>query len=141
MGTGLINLLSTQHHHLISSLVHQFAKRDSVYFGSPAVRQTDSFVVICTITSSPVPPTNPPRFKKRLVPSAMLDVIGSLLDDPTYSDVEFVFPNKRPSKRAVGPHPKKIWASKKLLMRAEYFEASKLFKFLKDCMTETYSTY
>ncbi|PVF98434.1 hypothetical protein CPB86DRAFT_784877 [Serendipita vermifera] len=101
----------------------QFAKRDSVYFGSPAVRQTDSFVVICTITSSPVPPTNLPRIKKRIVPSAMLDVIGSLLDDPTYSDVEFVFPHRRSSKRRSGMQPKKIWASKKILMRAEYFEA------------------
>ncbi|KAG8849080.1 hypothetical protein FRB91_010269 [Serendipita sp. 411] len=100
----------------------QFAKRDAVYYGASAVRQSDSFVVICTITSSPSIPVNPPRIKKRAVPMAMLDVVGSLLDDPTYSDIEFVFPNKTTPGKTKG-EPKKIWANKKLLTRADYFHA------------------
>ena len=63
----------------------------------------------------------------------MLDVVGSLLDDPTYSDIEFVFPDKtrstrddrgtRRSSRKKRPS-KRIWACKKILTRADYFEAS-----------------
>jgi hypothetical protein len=46
--------------------------------------------------------------------------VGSLLDDPIYSDVEFIIPPRRR-----GGKSKKIWASKRLLSgRAEYFQTS-----------------
>lgn len=109
----------------------QFSKRDHVYYSSSAVRQADSFVVICTITSSPTAPVTPSRIKKRLVPTAMLDVVGSLLDDPTYSDIEFVFPDKTrtTTEGSTGRFPRRkrpsrrIWACKRLLTRADYFNS------------------
>lgn len=101
----------------------QFAKRDTVYYASSAVRQADSFSIVCTITSSPTVPIAPSRIRKRMAPTAMLDVVGELLDDPTYSDIEFVFPSKRgrTGRRREG---KRIWANKKLLSRADYFDSS-----------------
>lgn len=102
----------------------QFAKRDAVYYGASSVRQSDSFVITCTITSSPSVPVNPSKIRKRAVPLAMLDVVGSLLDDPTYSDIEFVFPNKRVADSRAGRNEcQRIWACKKLLNRADYFNS------------------
>ena len=88
------------------------------------MRQADAVTILCTITSSPTIPVAPSRVKKRPVPTAMLDVLGDLLDDPNYSDIEFVFPSKRGrsgNKRREGRH---IWANKKLLCRADYFDSS-----------------
>ncbi len=57
----------------------------------------------------------------------MLDVVGSLLDDPAYSDIEFVFPNKRVTGDRTGRNEcQRIWACKKLLSRADYFNSSAL---------------
>ena len=63
----------------------------------------------------------------------MLDVVGSLLDDPIYSDIEFVFPDKTRATKDEGSNgktkrrkrpAKRIWAAKRLLTRADYFDAS-----------------
>lgn len=43
-----------------------------------------------------------------------------MLDDPTYSDVEFVLPSRL--KRGV---TKRIYANQKMLSRAEYFDTSR----------------
>ncbi|KAJ8691449.1 hypothetical protein PTI98_011018 [Pleurotus ostreatus] len=49
----------------------------------------------------------------------LLHTVGALLDDPTYSDVEFILPRRgQPIQSA-----RKIWASKRILSRAEYFHA------------------
>lgn len=98
----------------------QFAKRDAVYYAAPVVKQSDAFLIVCTITSNPVPPTQPPLTFKYSVPQGLMDSIGGLLGDPLYSDVEFVLPSRgrRPMR------PKRIYANKKLLRRAEYFDDS-----------------
>jgi hypothetical protein len=49
-----------------------------------------------------------------------MDSIGSLIDDPLYSDVEFVLPGARRGFKDA----KRIYANSKLLKRAEYFETS-----------------
>jgi len=103
----------------------QFAKRDAVYYASSAVRQADAFTILCTITSSPTIPVAPSRVKKRPVPTAMLDILGDLLDDPNYSDIEFIFPPKRGrSGNGRRGERQRIWANKKLLCRADYFDSS-----------------
>ena len=56
------------------------------------------------------------------VPKDLLDAVGNLLDDPIYSDVEFVLPSR--SFDGSKPKPRTIWAARRLLKRAEYFEAS-----------------
>ncbi|KAJ3513573.1 hypothetical protein NLJ89_g2872 [Agrocybe chaxingu] len=95
----------------------QFARRDSVYYQAMPVKAQDAFVIICTITSSP---TTPPvqTLPRQPVPKALLDTVGELLDDPLYSDVQFVLPQRGHSSR----NAKTIWASKRLLQRAEYFQ-------------------
>lgn len=94
----------------------QFAKRDHVYYAPNAVRLQDAFVIVCQITDSPAPPTS--TVNKASVPRDLLGSIGSLLDDPCYSDVEFVLPPRRR-----GGKTRRIYASKKLLAgRAEYFQ-------------------
>jgi hypothetical protein len=97
----------------------QFARRDNVYYNSNAVKDQDAFLVVCTITSSPVAPAPPSPIARQRVPKDLLENIGSLLDDPVYSDVEFVFPRR-------GRDPKnsrKIWANRKLIERTDYFKA------------------
>ncbi|KAH9480518.1 hypothetical protein JR316_0007118 [Psilocybe cubensis] len=94
----------------------QFARRDSVYYQSLPVKAQDAFVIICTITSSPAAPSQ--TLPRQPVPKALLDTVGSLLDDPLYSDVQFIIPNRHQSLS----NARKIWASKKLLQRSEYFE-------------------
>uniref|UniRef100_A0A8H8CH56 MATH domain-containing protein n=1 Tax=Psilocybe cubensis TaxID=181762 RepID=A0A8H8CH56_PSICU len=96
----------------------QFARRDSVYYQSLPVKAQDAFVIICTITSSPAAPSQ--TLPRQPVPKALLDTVGSLLDDPLYSDVQFIIPNRHQSLS----NARKIWASKKLLQRSEYFETS-----------------
>lgn len=84
------------------------------------VKTNDAFVIVCTITSSP---TKPPAYTipRQPVPRALLDTVGSLLDDPLYSDVQFIIPKRGQSIS----HAWKIWASKKLLKRADYFHTSR----------------
>ncbi|KAF9468617.1 hypothetical protein BDZ94DRAFT_1153659 [Collybia nuda] len=96
----------------------QFAKRDTVYSLSAPVKTQDFFVIICTITSSPSPPVQPPSTPYQSVPKSLLDTVGALLDDPTYSDVEFIIPRRGQNLRLA----QRIWASRKLLRRAEYFD-------------------
>jgi len=96
----------------------QFAKRDTVYYQSNAVKNQDAFVIICNITSSPAPPVQPPVFPRQTVPKGLLDTVGALLDDPLYSDVEFIVPGRGRRLKSA----RRIWASRRLLKRAEYFE-------------------
>lgn len=53
------------------------------------------------------------------VPSKLVKVFGSLLDDPVYSDVEFVL-----SKTAGRGKERTILASSKVLKRFDYFQSS-----------------
>ncbi|KAG8882910.1 dolichyl-P-Man:Man(5)GlcNAc(2)-PP-dolichol alpha-1,3-mannosyltransferase [Tulasnella sp. 331] len=95
----------------------QFAKRDAVYYNAVPCKAADAFLIVCTITSSPVSPTLPSTVPKAYIPRSLIDSIGSMLDDPTYSDVEFVLPSKL--KRGV---TRRIYANQKMLSRAEYFD-------------------
>lgn len=97
----------------------QFARRDHVYYHSTPVRESDAFLIICTITSSPQPPVQPPATPTQPVPKSFLECVGALLDDPLYSDVEFVVPKRnRPKEKRI------IYANKKILQRADYFQSS-----------------
>jgi hypothetical protein len=58
---------------------------------------------------------------RQSVPKTLLDTVGALLDDPLYSDVEFIVPRRGQSLRSA----RRIWASRRLLKRAEYFDISK----------------
>src|SRR6266511_254318 len=91
----------------------QFARRDSVYYQSMQTKTQDAFIIICTITPSPSTPriSSIPR---QSIPKALLDTVGALLDDPTYSDVKFVIK----SRRDVVGDSRIVWASKKMLQRA-----------------------
>lgn len=95
----------------------QFSRRDAVYYQRHSVKTADAFVIVCTITSTPTTPKPPPPIPRTTVPKDLLDSVGSLLDDPLYSDVEFVLP-----RRGTGlKNAKRIYAAKKLLGRADYF--------------------
>ena len=97
----------------------QFARRDAVYYQSMPVKAQDTFVITCTITSSPAKPSSSLQ-PRQPVPKSLLDTVGSLLDDPLYSDVCFTIPGRDQSLQS-----RKIWASKRLLQRAEYFRTSR----------------
>lgn len=100
----------------------QFARRDHVYYHSAPVKESDAFLIICTITSSPQPPIQPPTTPTQVVPKSFLECIGALLDDPLYSDIEFVVPKRsRPKEKRV------IYANKKMLQRSDYFQSSRRF--------------
>ncbi|KAG5654252.1 hypothetical protein H0H81_005495 [Sphagnurus paluster] len=71
----------------------------SVRFGggrwqSHGVKSHDAFVILCTITSSPAPPPPIPSHPRQSVPKGLLDTVGALLNDPLYSDVEFIIPGR-----------------------------------------------
>ncbi|KAH9925561.1 uncharacterized protein B0H18DRAFT_1008984 [Fomitopsis serialis] len=96
----------------------QFARRDMVYYLSNSVKQANAFLVICTITTSPSAPEPAPTVSRHVVPKALLDAMGGLLDDPVYSDVEFILPRQG---RSMAP-PRRIYAARQLLRRVEYFD-------------------
>ncbi|TDL22102.1 hypothetical protein BD410DRAFT_748785 [Rickenella mellea] len=100
----------------------QFARRDAVYYQPAAVRHQDAFLITCSIASSPSPPAVPPPIPRQPVPKDLLDAVGALLDDPAYSDVEFVLPKRgRQSERPRGT--RSIFAARRLLRRADYFQS------------------
>ncbi|EIM86087.1 uncharacterized protein STEHIDRAFT_147607 [Stereum hirsutum FP-91666 SS1] len=96
----------------------QFARRDTVYYSRHNVKAQDAFVMVCTITTEPASP-QPSSIPRMSVPKELLDAFGSMLDDPMYSDIEFVLPRRGGGMRS----PRKIYAAKKLLCRADYFES------------------
>ncbi|KAH7098623.1 hypothetical protein BKA62DRAFT_832360 [Auriculariales sp. MPI-PUGE-AT-0066] len=80
-----------------------FARRDTVFYGQNAAIFNDAFVITCTISGPPL---------RRTAPRHLLTTIGALLDDPDYSDVQFVL-----------PHGRSICAMRKLVARrASYFD-------------------
>ena len=112
----------------------QFARRDTVYYSRSVVKAQDAFVITCNITTSPGPPTQPPSIPQMVVPKGLLDSVGSLLDDPLYSDVEFIIARHGTNlKRA-----KRIYASKKILSRADYFKTSRGFNRIKVLRIDTH---
>jgi len=62
---------------------------------------------------------------KSIVPKGLLESVGQLLDDPLYSDIEFVLPSRNPHVSA----PRRIYASKRLLNRADYFDSSRFSEY------------
>lgn len=52
-----------------------------MYYQAASVKQSDAFVVICTITSTPSNPAPVPTTPRYLVSKDFLDSIGSLLDE------------------------------------------------------------
>lgn len=119
--TALFNIKEAHNHSFSSKTANwgwaQFARRDNVYYHSNAVKEQDAFLIICTITSSPAVPAQPPSAPAQLVPKDFLERVGSLLDDPLYSDVEFVLPYRGRSKGF-----RCIYANRKILQRADYFQ-------------------
>ncbi|KAF8496671.1 hypothetical protein JB92DRAFT_3125987 [Gautieria morchelliformis] len=99
----------------------QFARRDAVYFHPNTVKTPDAFIIICTITASPTSPTPVPTAPMKSVPKDLLDAVGNLLDDPVYSDVEFILPGRPSGTSTV--KTRTIWAARRLLKRADYFKA------------------
>jgi len=87
---------------------------------------------MCTITAAPTQPTRPAVAPMKSVPKDLLDAVGNLLDDPVYSDVEFVLPSRCSSLSK--PKTRTIWAARRILKRAEYFQASESSRCF--CMTE-----
>lgn len=92
-----------------------------MYYQPHSVKTHDAFLVVCTIASSPSTPPTPPLNPRHLVPRDLLDAVGSLLDDPLYSDVEFVLPRRSGSAKGY----RTIKAAKRLLQRVDYFDTSK----------------
>ncbi|KAJ8593818.1 hypothetical protein M405DRAFT_785433 [Rhizopogon salebrosus TDB-379] len=119
--TVLFNVKEAHNHSFSSKTANwgwaQFARRDHVYYHSNACREQDAFLIMCTITSSPTAPAQPPSAPTQLVPKDYLERVGSLLDDPLYSDVEFVLPC-RGRQRGF----RRIYANRKILQRADYFQ-------------------
>ncbi|KAH0832106.1 hypothetical protein J3R83DRAFT_13015 [Lanmaoa asiatica] len=120
--TALFNIKEAHNHSFSSKVWYvflaQFARRDHVYYHSTPVKESDAFLIICTITSSPQPPIQPPTSPTQLVPKSYLECVGALLDDPLYSDVEFVVPKRsRPKEKRI------IYANRKILQRADYFQS------------------
>ncbi|KAG1715720.1 hypothetical protein ID866_1436 [Astraeus odoratus] len=126
LGKAILFNMKEAHNHSFSSKTAnwgwaQFARRDIVYYNSHAVKEADALLVICTITSSPQAPVPPPVSPMQFVPKDFLERVGALLDDPLYSDVEFVLPKKGMSKGN-----RTIYANRKILelFRSGFAEAS-----------------
>jgi len=95
----------------------QVISRSDAYFNNAAVRLADAFLIICTIVSSPTPPS-PPPLPRLLIPKDLVTAYASLFDDPQYSDVCFVIRTRK------GPEWR-LYAAKKLLQgRCDYFDTS-----------------
>lgn len=92
-----------------------------MYWQPHSVKTPDAFLIVCTITSSPAAPLQPPSIPRVPVPKDLLFSIGTMLDDPAYSDIEFVLPRRS---RNSFHGAKTIKAAKKLLQRVEYFDTS-----------------
>lgn len=99
----------------------QFAKRDTAFYNSNIVRHVDAFLIICNITSSPTVPSPGALVLMKAVPRSLMHAVGGMLDDPVYSDVEFLLPARRR-----GREGRSIFAAKRILQRVEYFELSEL---------------
>ncbi|THH01889.1 hypothetical protein EW145_g6837, partial [Phellinidium pouzarii] len=96
----------------------QFARREAVYYQSNSVRNNDALLITCIISSSPAVPSVPSLVPHCSVPRELLDVVGSLLDDPVYSDIVFVLPI-----RASNGGMRNIYAARSILKRVEYFKS------------------
>ncbi|CDU25313.1 uncharacterized protein SPSC_05147 [Sporisorium scitamineum] len=100
----------------------QFASRDTVFYGNSEVQQTNGFLISVTITASAERPR--PLSLGVTVPPALIQAMGSLLDDPDHSDVVFVIRRRRrhPQTGAIVTRERRIYAIKKILAsRCEYF--------------------
>ncbi|KAI6129990.1 hypothetical protein EDD17DRAFT_1176409 [Pisolithus thermaeus] len=120
--TVLFNAKEAQNHSFSLKTANwgwaQFAKRDHVYYNSHTVKDADALLIVCTITSSPQAPVPPSSVPMQLVPKDFLERVGGLLDEPLYSDVEFILPRRGRSKES-----RRIYANKKILERADYFRS------------------
>lgn len=112
-----------------------FWKRSEAYYNNPTTRNSDGFLIICTITSSPSVPIVPPNPPLATVPRDLLDSFAGLFNDPEYCDIVFrirfgeddtVEEDDQGQMRKKGrSREKKLYAAKKILSgRSEYFRAS-----------------
>ncbi|CED83348.1 TRAF-like [Phaffia rhodozyma] len=99
----------------------QYAKRDVVYYNQPQVKSADTFLITCSISTVPAPPKPPSTIPKRNVPQSLLLSVGRMLNDPIYSDVEFILPS-RDRYSGLKEKRKVIYANRTLLNRSDYFE-------------------
>lgn len=87
-----------------------YATRQDVFESCLAITMHDAFVLTCTINTMPptpepslapsptmtaitLPESNPQGYSS--LPSALVDILRSMVDDPTISDVQFVFPRSK----------------------------------------------
>lgn len=54
----------------------------------------DAFLIICNITLSPSAPSPAPTVPLKVVRQELMDAVGGMLDDPVYSDVAFIQPER-----------------------------------------------
>lgn len=59
---------------------------------------------------------------RKAVPRSLMDAVGGLLDDPVYSDVEFVIPGRKGHIKSA----RTVYAAKRVLKRVDYFDTSQL---------------
>ncbi|GAA5895027.1 BTB/POZ and MATH domain-containing protein [Sporobolomyces salmoneus] len=104
-----------------------FWKRSEAYYSNPATRSSDAFLIVCTITSSPVLPatSNVPLVS---IPKDLVNSYASLFDDPEYCDVVFRIRPEDEDNQGGGKNKrkreKKLFAAKKILSgRSEYFQS------------------
>ncbi|CAG7846934.1 SubName: Full=Uncharacterized protein {ECO:0000313/EMBL:CCA72058.1} [Serendipita indica DSM 11827] len=94
-----------------------FGLREEVFENCLGVTMHDAFVLSCTIHTMPttpqtslapsptmttitLPETNPQGYSS--LPSTLVDVLRSMVDDPSISDVQFVFPRSKESRYSTG---------------------------------------
>lgn len=100
----------------------QFSSRDTVFYNNAEVQQSNAFLISVTITANAERPR--PLTVGVSVPPALVEAMGSLLDDPDHSDVVFVIRRKRrhPATGVIVTRERRIYAIKKILAsRCEYF--------------------
>ncbi|KAG9315722.1 hypothetical protein JVU11DRAFT_3369 [Chiua virens] len=97
----LFNIKEAQNHSFSSKTANWgcLLGADHVYYHSTPVKDADAFLIVCTITSSPQTPVQPPATPTQVVPKSYLDCVGetgpkkSELYMPTgnYSSVPITF--------------------------------------------------
>ncbi|KAG8788640.1 hypothetical protein FRB91_002658 [Serendipita sp. 411] len=91
-----------------------YASRADVFESCLAITMHDAFVLVCTIHTIPptpdlsmvpsptmttitLPESNPQGYSS--LPSALVDILRAMVDDPSISDVQFIFPRSKSSQQ------------------------------------------
>lgn len=100
----------------------KYAQRVSIYPSNPMIKQSDTMLIVATVTHTspvkiiPLPITEPRVF----IPADLVKATGNLLNRPEISDVRFIIEALRKD-----PDRKVIYAQKTILQgRSDYFSTS-----------------